>query len=70
MTLLLEKALEKVGKLPQEQQDAIATQILETLTDEEAWARRFADRDKLERLASEALREHERGDTRPLDDLL
>jgi hypothetical protein len=37
MTALLEKALEKVGALPQEDQDAIASEILDSLADEEAW---------------------------------
>jgi hypothetical protein len=70
VTILLERALEKVKGLPRDQQDAIASQILDTLTDEEAWAERFADTGKLQRLASEALEEHHRGETQPLDDLL
>ena len=37
MTELLENALRKVATLPQEEQDAIASQILETLEDETAW---------------------------------
>ena len=67
MTVLLETALEKIKALPQDQQDAIASQILDALSDEEAWSQRFADKDKLQRLASEALEEHRRGDTLPLD---
>ena len=70
MTVLLETALEKIKALPQDQQDAIASQILDALSDEEAWTQRFADKDKLQRLASEALEEHRRGDTLALDDLL
>ena len=71
MTKLLEKALEKISSLPQEEQDAIASQILAELEDEAAWAERFAtNRDKLRRLAEEALAEHHEGKTRPLDDLL
>ena len=71
MTKLLEKALEKISSLPQEEQDAIASQILAELEDEAAWAERFAThRDKLRRLAEEALAEHHEGKTRPLDDLL
>ena len=34
MTHLLESALRKVAMLPQEEQDAIASQIIETLQDE------------------------------------
>jgi len=70
MTALLEKALEKVGALPQEEQDAIASEILDSLADEEAWRDRFAaKRDRLRQLAQEALDEDDRGETRPLADL-
>jgi hypothetical protein len=71
MTSLLEKALEKVGSLSREEQDAIASEILASLADEEAWKKRFtAKRDVVRRMAQEALEEDERGETRPLDDLL
>jgi hypothetical protein len=71
MTNLLEKALEKVGALPRDEQDAIASQILDSLADEEAWKKRFAEkRDVIRRLAQQALEEDARGETRPLDDLL
>jgi hypothetical protein len=70
MSSLLEKALEKVITLPQDEQDAIAAQILESLADEEAWKRRFAEkRDVIRRMALEALDEDDRGETRPLSDL-
>jgi hypothetical protein len=68
---LLEKALEKVGALPPDEQDAIAAQILESLADEEAWKKRFAEkRELIRRMAREAIEEDERGETRPLADLL
>jgi hypothetical protein len=71
MTTLLEKALEKVDALPQDEQDAIASQILETLAEEVAWKQRFAaNRERLQKLAAEALLEDARGETRPLSDLL
>lgn len=71
MSTLLEKAIEKVGSLPADEQDAIASQILESLADEEAWKKRFAEkRDVNRRLAREALEEDQRGETVPLDDLL
>jgi len=70
MTTLLEKVLERVGVLPQDEQDAIASQILDSLADEEGWKECFAaKRDRLRDLAREALDEDERGETRPLDDL-
>jgi hypothetical protein len=59
-----------VKALPQDQQDAIASQILDWLTDDELWTKQLSDKGKLHRLASEALAEHRRGETRPLDDLL
>ncbi len=71
MSSLLEKALEKVSALQPEEQDAIASQILESLADDEAWKRRFAEkREVIRRMAQEALSEDERGETVPLDDLL
>jgi hypothetical protein len=71
MSTLLEKALAKVGTLPPDEQDAIASQILAALADEEAWKRRFAaKRDLIQRMALEALDEDARGETVPLDNLL
>ena len=71
MTNLLEKARKKVGAIPQDEQDAIASQILDSLADEEACKKRFAEkRDVIRRLARQALEEDARGETRPLDDLL
>ena len=71
MTQLLEKALQKVGVLSEEEQNAIASQILETLEDEEAWQRKLSSHpEKLRRLASEALEEHRRGESHPLDEIL
>jgi hypothetical protein len=71
MTDLLEKALQRVEALSKEEQDAIASQILETLDDEEAWARKFREKpDLLRSLAREAHDEHRRGETRPLNELI
>ena len=71
MTGPLERALRRVESLSQEEQDAIPSQIMETLDDEEAWARSFRERPALLRsLAREALVEHRRGETRPLDELM
>ena len=71
MSTLLEKALEQVISLPQDEQDAIASQILLTLAHDEAWKTRLAGkRDVIRRMAQEALEENERGETRPLDELL
>ncbi len=70
MSALLEKALQKVGTLPPDEQDAIASQILDSLADEEAWKQRFSGKkDVLQRMAQEALDEDRRGETLPLDRL-
>ena len=71
MPTLLEKALEKVVALPQDEQDAIASQILASLADEDVWKSRLTEkRDVIRRMALEALEEDERGETLRLDDLL
>ena len=64
MTELLESALRKVAALSQEEQDAIAAQILETLEDEAAWQAKLAKNpEKLRRMAEKALEEHRGGQT-------
>jgi uncharacterized protein (DUF885 family) len=71
MTQLLDEALRKVAALPQEEQDAVASQIIETLEDEAAWKDRLSRvPDSVRRLAEEARQESHRGETRPLDELL
>jgi hypothetical protein len=71
MSTLLEKALERVVALPEDEQDAIASQILASLDDEDAWKKSFAEkRDVIRRVAREAIEEDEKGETLPLDDLL
>lgn len=71
MTGLLEKALQRIEALSREEQDAMASQILETLDDEEVWSRQFNNNPEVLRsLAQEALEEHRRGETRPLDELI
>ena len=71
MTRLLEDALRKVGKLSEDEQNGIASQILETLEDEEAWGKMLRKNPaKLRKLAEKALDEHRRGKARPLDEIL
>lgn len=71
MTELLEQAIRKVAALPRDEQDAIASQIIETLEDEAIWKEKLSrTSDKLRRLADDAETESRRGETRPLDDLL
>jgi hypothetical protein len=69
MSTLLEKALEKVVALPPDEQ--IASQILASLADEDAWKKGFAEkRDVIRRMAREALEEDERDETLQLQDLV
>jgi hypothetical protein len=71
MTQLLADALRKVGKLSEDEQNAIAAQILETLEDEEVWEKVLRKNPaKLRKLAAKALEEHRRGKTRPLEEVL
>jgi hypothetical protein len=67
MTTLLEKAFGEAAKLPPEDQDALAEQLLSDLASEQRWAEAFArEPDKLVLLADEALAEFQRGETKPL----
>ena len=71
LATLLEKALEKVGALSPDEQDAIASQILASLADEASWKKRFIEkRDVIRRMAHEPVEEDEKGQTVPLGDLL
>lgn len=71
MSTPLEKALEKVDKLPLDEQDLIASQILAPLDDEEGWRQRFVvNRDIVRLMAQEALEEDARGETKALGELL
>ncbi|HZZ80653.1 MAG TPA: hypothetical protein VFE62_19275 [Gemmataceae bacterium] len=55
MTQLLEQALTEIQKLPESEQDAIASLILDELADERRWQESFArSQDKLARLAAKA----------------
>ena len=63
--------LRRIEALSSEGQDAMASQILDTLDDDEAWSRQFHNNPEVLRsLAQEALEEHRRGETRPLDELI
>ena len=71
MTGLLEEALRRLEALSLEEQDAIAAQILESLDDEKIWAKKFRENPEfLRSLGREAIEEHRKGETRPLDELI
>lgn len=68
MTELLRKAFRAAEKLSPEQQDALAAMLLDEIESDEHWDESFAaSRSQLESLADEALEEHRRGRTNPLD---
>lgn len=68
MTQLLDKAFNEASKLPAQDQDMIATHILEELRSEAQWQQQLDDsQDVLKSLADEALGEHKAGLTRDLD---
>lgn len=68
MSKLLEKAFAEVSKLPQQEQDAVATWILEELASERRWEETLANSaDALAQLADEALAEVRAGRTQVLD---
>ena len=68
MTKLLEEAFAEASKLPEQEQDALATVILEELASERRWDQAFADSaDLLAQLADQALAEHRAGKTHVLD---
>jgi len=68
MTELLEQAIAKLKTLPTNEQDAMATMILEELEDDHQWDESFArSPDLLAKLAAEAMVEHHAGRTQELD---
>jgi aspartate/glutamate racemase len=68
MTELLKKAFDEAAQLPDDQQDAIASLLLEELKSDRAWGQAFdQSQDALEKLADEAIREHTAGSTDRLD---
>lgn len=64
----LEQAFAEAAKLSREEQEALATWILEEIASEKRWDEAFAvSSGALGRLAEEALQEYRAGKTRPLD---
>lgn len=68
MTKQLESAISRVSGLPEEEQDVIASVILQELESEERWRVAFeSSQDQLANLAREAREEYRAGKTKPLD---
>ena len=67
MTALLEQAWAEVSARPEREQEMVAQLVLDTLRDEQAWDRQFAEsHDFLDHLADKALADYEAGRTRDL----
>ena len=68
MSEQLERAIAKLKTLPPQQQNEMATIILEELEDEDRWDTTFAkSQDALAKLAAEAMTEYRAGKTQELD---
>jgi len=67
MTTLLSEAIRKIESLPAEIQDEIAKQLLEDLENERKWQETLdKPQDKVDKIASDALRKSESGGTKKL----
>ncbi len=68
MTALLKDVLARLDQLPPERQNELAALLLAEMEADERCDVQFAtSEDKLESMADEALDEHARGETRPMD---
>ena len=68
MTELLEKAIEELTRLTDEQQNTMGQWILEELEDEQRWNAAFANSlPQLEQLATKALQDYQDGRTQELN---
>ena len=68
MNKLLEKAIAEISRLPDEDQEVFAAQILAEIEDEQEWNKRFANSpDKLMRLACQAHTSVAKGAALPYD---
>jgi hypothetical protein len=68
MIPLLEKAIQEISKLSEDEQEAFAAMILAELESEKRWNDLFSEsEDILSELADEALKEHRAGKTKTLD---
>lgn len=66
----LTHAVDKVARLPAQEQDVLAAILLEEMASEQRWSRSFKNsQGLLESLASEALSEFKTGKTKPLEQL-
>jgi hypothetical protein len=67
----LEEAFQKAASLPEDQQEALASILLEEIAAESRWQSSFArSRPQLDQLAREAREEDDQGKSEDLDSLL
>ncbi|MFL5329111.1 MAG: hypothetical protein ACJ8C4_09350 [Gemmataceae bacterium] len=68
MTTLLQKAFDEAAKLPEQEQEVLASRLLAELAAEDDFDRAIAtSSDKLANLARQALADYRAGKTEPLD---
>jgi hypothetical protein len=68
MTELLQRAFNEASKLPDQEQDAVASWLLAEIESERRWDEAFSSSQQLlSELAEEALAEHRAGQTQDLD---
>ncbi len=68
MSELLERAIAKLQNLPESEQNAIASIVLEEIEDERRWDESFSSSpDILAKLAASAMVEYHAGETQELD---
>lgn len=68
MTKLLEEAFSAISRLSEEEQDALASLIMEELISEKRWIEAFTrSHDQLSQLADEAIDDFKKGLTKPWD---
>lgn len=68
MTELLQKAFEQAAKLPESEQDTLASWLLAEFEAERRWDHEFSrSAEELATLAGEALEEYDAGKTKALD---
>lgn len=70
MTQLLQQVVKAAEKLPDSEQDWLASRMLEEIESEQRWDESFAqNQDKLAELANRALASMKAGKSRPIEEL-
>ena len=71
MTDLLQQAIAKIEKLPDESQNAVASRILDDIADEQAWGEQFqaTSDEQWDRMRAMVQRDIDAEGTVPLDDV-